>query len=79
MKKSIISSVFLILGINILLCQNISAQYIDPIINPYLEYYSTNILSSISAGKGNTGVASSGDVSLFILILQLLTLVRDFK
>jgi len=67
MKQKIVFSSFLILFINSFLCDKISAQYLDPVINPYLEYYSTNILSSISAGKGNTGVASSGDVSLIYL------------
>lgn len=52
---------------NILPNNKISAQYLDFIANPQWEYYSTNVLSAVSAGKGNTGVASSGDAGLIYL------------
>ena len=36
----------------------------DIIINPYWEFYSNNWLSTNLAGKGFTGVASLGDISV---------------
>ena len=77
MNKKII--LFLVLFFNFLFCSILSAQYPDPVMNPYWEYYSTNALSSISAGKGNTGVASSGDVSLIYLNPATLNLSKKFQ
>jgi long-subunit fatty acid transport protein len=48
-------------------------------MSPYWEFYSTNSLSSISAGKGNTGVASSGDVSLIYLNPATLNISKKFQ
>jgi hypothetical protein len=45
-----------------LFCKITSAQFYS-----YNEYYSANILSSESAGRGNTGVATSGDAGLIYL------------
>ena len=62
-----------------MICLKISAQYLDEVMNPYREYYSMNILSSVSAGKGNTGVASSGDVSLIYLNPATLNISNRFQ
>jgi len=62
-----------------MICSKISAQYLDYTMSSYPEYYSTNILSSISAGKGNTGVASSGDVSLIYLNPATLNINNKFQ
>jgi hypothetical protein len=48
-------------------------------MSPYWEFYSTNSLSSVSAGKGNTGVASSGDVSLIYLNPATLNISNKFQ
>ena len=42
-------------------------QYPDAIINPSWEFYSNNWLSTNLAGKGFTGVASLGDISVISL------------
>jgi long-subunit fatty acid transport protein len=39
----------------------------DPYTNPKWEYYSENMLSAVSAGKGFSGVASSGDITSICL------------
>ncbi|MFA5404043.1 MAG: hypothetical protein WC358_03830 [Ignavibacteria bacterium] len=39
----------------------------DPYTNPMWEYYSDNMLSTVSAGKGFSGVASNGDISSICL------------
>jgi hypothetical protein len=79
MKQKIVFLSFLILCINSFLCDKISAQYLDPVINPVWEYYSTNVLSAVSAGKGNTGVASSGDVGLIYLNPATLNIDKKFQ
>jgi long-subunit fatty acid transport protein len=48
-------------------------------MSPYWEFYSTNALSSVSAGKGNTGVASSGDVSLIYINPATLNITNKFQ
>ena len=67
MKQKIVFSLFLVLSFNFLISFNLSAQYSYSIINTDGEYYSTNILSSVSAGKGNTGAASLGDAASIYL------------
>ncbi len=79
MKNKIIFSLVLILSINSFLCDKPSAQYLDPVINPVWEYYSTNVLSAVSAGKGNTGVSSSGDVGFIYLNPATLNIDKKFQ
>ncbi len=79
MKQKIVFSLFLVAFLNSAICLKISAQYLDFVMSPYWEFYSTNSLSSISAGKGNTGVASSGDVSLIYLNLATLNISNKFQ
>ena len=67
MKQNIVFSLFLVLSFNFLISFNLSAQYSYSLIGPDVEYYSTNLLSSVAAGKGNTGVASLGDVASIYL------------
>jgi hypothetical protein len=78
MKKKFVS-LFLVLFLNFLSCLKISAQYQDPFMSPYWEFYSANVLSSVSAGKGNTGVASSGDVSMIYLNPAVLNIDKKFQ
>jgi hypothetical protein len=79
MKKKSGVLFFLVVFINSMICLNTSAQYLYEFINPDLEPYSTNILSSVAAGKGNTGVASSGDVALIYLNPATLNLSNKYQ
>jgi hypothetical protein len=79
MNQKIVLLLVLIFCFNSLICLKTSAQYLDPVLSPSPEYYSTNILSSISAGKGNTGVASSGDVCLIYLNPATLNISNRFQ
>jgi hypothetical protein len=79
MKQKIVLLFVLILCLNSFLCNKISAQHIDGIINSQWEFYSTNVLSAVSAGKGNTGVASSGDVGLIYLNPATLNINKKFQ
>ncbi|MFA5404044.1 MAG: hypothetical protein WC358_03835 [Ignavibacteria bacterium] len=65
--------ILFVLLIILLITKNILAQsdgprdMTDGLINPCWEYYSDNMISSISAGKGYTGVSGLGDLSSLTL------------
>lgn len=62
MKIKIASIIVILLSINIY-----SQNHEDPMINPFWDFYSFNYLSTVSAGKGFTGIAAENDVSGFNL------------
>lgn len=82
-----ITSLSLILFITLLFPLNISAQqggprilgFSDFTVNPFWEFYSENKLSTISAGKGFTGVASFGDISNISLNPASLNIEKRFN
>jgi len=79
MKQIIIFSLIIVFCFYSTIYSQFSFHYLDYTMSPYLEYYSTNIHSSVSAGKGNTGVASSGDVSLIYLNPATLNITKKFQ
>lgn len=69
MKKSVFV-LFLIIGLNFNFVYSQSdgpRASEDYLMTPSWEYYSDNMLSTISAGKGNTGIAGFGDLSSLTL------------
>ncbi|MBL7127451.1 MAG: hypothetical protein ISS16_00525 [Ignavibacteria bacterium] len=82
-KKTYLNLIFLLV---ILFPLNLFSQqdgprgeYPDAIINPYWEFYSENRLSTISGGKGYTGVASLGDMSSISLNPASLYIEKRFN
>jgi hypothetical protein len=70
MKSSFLLFVLLVINfysLNLYSQYSFSSQVSDPYTNPMWEYYSENMLSTISAGKGFSGVASSGDITSICL------------
>ncbi|MCE1165327.1 MAG: hypothetical protein LWX07_07995 [Bacteroidetes bacterium] len=51
----------------------------DYLISPSQDYYSLNFLSVVNAGKGNTGVASKGDVTSALINPASLTLTKKYQ
>ncbi|MCU0373572.1 MAG: hypothetical protein MUE56_10070, partial [Ignavibacteria bacterium] len=60
MKKFIILTCLLITSV---ISYSQPSQTQDLLINPFWDFYAENSLSSVNAGKGNTGVASLNDMS----------------
>ena len=82
-KKTYLNLIFLLV---ILFPLNLFAQQDGPLeeptdytINPYWEFYSDNRLSTISGGKGYTGVASLGDISSVSLNPASLNVDKKFN
>lgn len=51
----------------------------DMLTYPGWEYYSDNMLSTISAGKGNTGIAGLGDLSLLTLNSAAININKKYQ
>lgn len=69
MKKKYFYNLFLLffLSTNLFAQSDGPASLLDWLTSPRWEFYSDNTLSTIASGKGNTGVASKGDISLMNL------------
>jgi long-subunit fatty acid transport protein len=82
--KKIILFLFVLL-LFCLVSENISAQpyysgeNVDWLINSSSEYYSNNNLSTISAGKGNTGIAGISDISSLYLNPASVNIKKKFQ
>jgi long-subunit fatty acid transport protein len=68
MKKTILICLFFLLIVSNLYPQSIRSFYkYDNTVGPVDDFYSLSFLNSVNAGKGNTGIASEGDISSVII------------